>query len=222
MELTASRVNKSFGKIHVLHELDFHLPNKHKTAILGPSGSGKTTLLSVLAGLEPPDSGSVTIHGENIFTMTQEELTSFRGRHLSIVFQEFHLINALTAWENVSLPLDIREGKSSQKKAKKLAQEYLDMVGLSQRRNHYPHQLSGGEKQRVAIARALVSNPSILYADEPTGSLDENTAGEVESLMFDLIAKFGVSLLLITHNRHLASLCDTILELHHGSLAPAK
>lgn len=181
-------------------------------AILGQSGSGKTTLLSLLAGLELPDEGEVVFDGKNLSTLSADGLARLRGRSMGIIFQEYHLVPSLTARENVTLPLEILGDRNPGAKADAL----LDRVGLTPRSKHYPHQLSGGEQQRVAIARALSTSPRLLFADEPTGNLDESTAEEVESLIFSLIVEQGLTAVVVTHNRELAGRCSRILTLHLG------
>lgn len=181
-------------------------------AILGQSGSGKTTLLSLLAGLELPDEGEVIFDGKNLSTLSADGLARLRGRSMGIIFQEYHLVPSLTARENVTLPLEILGDRNPGAKADAL----LDRVGLTPRSKHYPHQLSGGEQQRVAIARALSTSPRLLFADEPTGNLDESTAEEVESLIFSLIVEQGLTAVVVTHNRELAGRCSRILTLHLG------
>ncbi len=181
-------------------------------AILGQSGSGKTTLLSLLAGLEHPDAGTVRFDGQGLRGFGIDELARLRGRNMGVIFQEYHLVPSLTARENVCLPLEIL----GEKKPGARADALLERVGLAPRAQHYPHQLSGGEQQRVAIARALVAKPRLLFADEPTGNLDEATAAEVEGLIFSLIAEEGLTAVIVTHNRELAARCARILTLHLG------
>ncbi|MDB5048384.1 MAG: transporter related protein [Fibrobacteres bacterium] len=181
-------------------------------AILGQSGSGKTTLLSLLAGLELPDEGQVLFEQQDLSNLGVDGLARLRGKSMGIIFQEYHLVPSLTARENVTLPLEIQRVRNPGAKADAL----LDRVGLSPRAQHYPHQLSGGEQQRVAIARALATDPRVLFADEPTGNLDESTAEEVESLIFSLIAEQGLTAVVVTHNQELAARCSRILTLHLG------
>ncbi len=218
MFLEATQVSKSYGGIRVLQTLDFQLQKGDTAAILGPSGSGKTTLLSILAGMEPPDSGTVVLDGLDLWSLDSEGLTAFRGSRIGIVFQDYHLIPSLTALENVSLPLEIHRRSEPHRKAREL----LDRVGLGERAKHYPHQLSGGEQQRVAMARALSTGPSLLLADEPTGSLDESTASEVEELMFGLVQELDMTMLLITHNRILSGRCAKTFTLRQGRLEKAQ
>lgn len=185
-------------------------------AILGQSGSGKTTLLSLLAGLESPDEGSIRFEGKHLGDLNADALARLRGQSMGIIFQEYHLVPSLTARENVTLPLEILREKHPGAKADAL----LERVGLAPRAKHYPHQLSGGEQQRVAIARALATGPRLLFADEPTGNLDESTAQEVESLIFSLIAEQGLTAVVVTHNRDLAARCSRVLTLHLGRFNP--
>jgi putative ABC transport system ATP-binding protein len=210
--LTARNLAKTYGATKVLHGLDMDIGEGESVAILGQSGSGKTTLLSLLAGLEQPDEGSILFQGQKLGALDVDALARVRGRSMGIIFQEYHLVPSLTAKENVSLPLEIQ----GEKQAGMRAEALLKRVGLSQRGHHYPHQLSGGEQQRVAIARALAAKPRLLFADEPTGNLDEATAAEVEALIFSLIAEEGLSAVMVTHNRELAGRCARVLTLHLG------
>ncbi|MDQ3000338.1 MAG: ABC transporter ATP-binding protein [Fibrobacterota bacterium] len=210
--LTARNLSKTYGSTRVLHGLDMEIRAGESVAILGQSGSGKTTLLSLLAGLELPDEGEVVFDGKNLSALGADGLARLRGRSMGIIFQEYHLVPSLTARENVTLPLEILGERNPGAKADAL----LDRVGLTPRSKHYPHQLSGGEQQRVAIARSLSTSPRLLFADEPTGNLDEATAEEVESLIFSLIAEQGLTAVVVTHNRELAGRCSRILTLHLG------
>lgn len=219
MILEASGISKNYYQgnqtIQVLNNLNLSVSESETVCILGRSGSGKSTLLSLLAGLDRADSGSLNLLGENLFTMNEEKLTRFRGQHLGIVFQHFHLLPHLTALENVSLPLEIL----NQKKIIQRSMELLDRVGLSNRASHLPAQLSGGEMQRVALVRALVASPDVILADEPSGSLDESNAEEVIQLLFDLIKDEKKALILVTHDLNLSSRCMRRLELNHGVLS---
>jgi putative ABC transport system ATP-binding protein len=210
--LSARNLSKAYGATRVLHALDMDINGGESVAILGQSGSGKTTLLSLLAGLESPDEGRVLFDGADLGTLSADALARLRGKSMGIIFQEYHLVPSLTARENVTLPLEILGVKNPGPKADAL----LDRVGLTPRAKHYPHQLSGGEQQRVAIARALSTGPRLLFADEPTGNLDESTAEEVESLIFSLIAEQGLTAVVVTHNRDLAGRCSRVLTLHLG------
>ena len=200
--------------IGVLEGLSLKLERGESLAIVGSSGSGKSTLLSLLAGLEPPDSGNIFFEGRDIAAMGEEEKTLLRSQKISIVFQQFHLLSHLTAHENVALKLEIAGVKDADKRAG----EALEEVGLAERKKHFPIEMSGGEKQRVAIARAMVSRPQLLLADEPSGSLDERAGKHVVELFFKLLEKSGTSLVLVTHNRTLANVCGRLLHLEQGSL----
>jgi putative ABC transport system ATP-binding protein len=199
-------------QIHALDQVSFSLSEGKSLAIVGPSGSGKTTLLSLLAGLDKPDSGSLQIAAVNMRELSEAQLARFRGETIGIVFQQFHLMPHLTALENVALPLEIL----GQPLAEQRAREALDKVGLATRAKHFPSQLSGGECQRVAIARAFVVKPKVLLADEPSGSLDNQTGEKVMDLLFSLCREFKTTLVVITHDPKLAQRCDEKIELHGG------
>jgi len=211
-------VTKSYGrddqKISVLRDLDFVARRSSTIAITGPSGSGKSTLLGLLAGLDQPDSGHILMDGLDVTGLSQSALSSFRARTIGIVFQQFHLIQTLTALENVSLPLEIAGAPD----AATLAMARLNSVGLADRASHLPSQLSGGESQRVAIARALVVKPKILLADEPSGNLDTRTGERITDLLFELVKREGTTLILVTHNEDLAARCDERFQLRDGQL----
>lgn len=216
--LRASQVHKEFSQgetaVQVLKGLELEVNQGETLAIVGQSGSGKSTLLSLLAGLDSPTSGSIELAGRALDSMSEEELAAYRAKHLGIVFQQFHLMGNLTAIENVSLPLEIARDPRAVEKAR----EALDHVGLAHRASHFPHQLSGGERQRVAIARALVIEPSLLLADEPSGSLDTATGHQVMKLLFDLVNRRNMTLILVTHNEELVQLCQRKLTLRGGKL----
>lgn len=217
-----SSVSLSLGqgstRVDILQNIDFTISQGESVAIVGPSGSGKTSLLALLAGLERPTSGVVTVASRTLNEMGEDALAAFRGAHIGIVFQNFHLIPTMTAWENVAVPLELAGVRG----AKDAARERLASVGLGERLTHYPSQLSGGEQQRVAVARALVRDPKLLIADEPTGNLDENTGARIVDLLFDLSGP-GRTLVLVTHDPTLAARCDRVLHLRDGRLhaAPA-
>ena len=187
-------------------------------AIVGPSGSGKSTLLGILAGLDTPTSGDVVINNKNIVSMSEEERAKYRSKYVGFVFQSFHLLPGLTAIENVSLPLEIKDVPNTAS----LANDYLEMVGLKNRARHYPQQLSGGEQQRVAVARAFACQPKILFADEPTGNLDQKTGAKLSNLLFELNKSQKTTLILVTHDMRLASSCDKTLNLSDGKAVPSK
>lgn len=213
--LYIEKLVKKFGDIQVIDHLNLTVKPGESVAILGQSGSGKSTLLSMIAGLLPPDSGKILFNDQSLWEKKPSEITEFRGKNVGIIFQEYHLIPSLTAAENIGLALYIHDKKNQDKN---LIHEWLHRVGLLSRKDHYPHQLSGGEKQRVAIARAFVGNPKVLLADEPTGSLDEQTAQTIEELFFELIDKTAITTLLITHNPVFAQRCQKQYRLHLGNL----
>jgi len=198
----------------LLHEIDFSIHAGESVAILGPSGSGKSTLLGLLAGLDRASSGRVFIDGVDLFALNEDARAALRGANIGFVFQSFQLLANLTALENVMLPLEI----ANRSDARVAAQAVLERVGLAQRLHHYPKQLSGGEQQRVAIARAFAPRPKLLFADEPTGNLDRATGERVIDLLFELNREQGTTLVLVTHDEHLAKRCARRLELDGGKL----
>src|SRR5215470_243970 len=214
-------VNLSLGRgaarVHILKDIDLNIGRGEAVGMVGPSGSGKSTLLMVMAGLERPDSGSVVVADQALGGLDEDALARFRGRNVGIVFQSFHLIPTMTALENVAVPLELIGAPDAQERATR----ELAAVGLSERRHHYPAQLSGGEQQRVALARALVPNPAILIADEPTGNLDETTGAEIIELLFAGHEQRGTTLVLVTHDSGLAARCDRVVRLRSGRIEPA-
>jgi putative ABC transport system ATP-binding protein len=205
------------GPVEILRGVDFDVAEGDSVAVVGPSGSGKSTLLMVIAGLERPSSGRVSVAGEVLNDMGEDALARLRGSHIGIVFQSFHLVPTMTAIENVALPLEF----AGRRDADEAARAALDSVGLSHRPDHFPAQLSGGEQQRVAIARALAPEPSIILADEPTGNLDGATGETVMDLLFALKERSGATLLLITHDRTVAARCARAIEMRDGRLVQA-
>ncbi|BEV06735.1 ATP-binding cassette domain-containing protein [Methylophilus sp. DW102] len=199
----------------ILTGLNLAVPQGERLAIIGSSGSGKSTLLGLLAGLDTTSSGKVLIAGEDIGVMDEDGRAAMRARYMGFVFQSFQLLGSLTALENVMLPLQL----AGQRDAQAIAIAALDSVGLAARATHYPKQLSGGEQQRVAIARAFAAKPSILFADEPTGNLDVATGEAIIKLLFDLNAKSGTTLVLVTHDMNLARRCQRVLNLQGGVLS---
>jgi putative ABC transport system ATP-binding protein len=209
------------GVVDVLKDISFSLAQGETAAILGRSGSGKSTLLSLLAGLDRSDRGSIALHGEIVTGKDQTELAKLRANQISIVFQQFHLLPHLTAQENVALALEISKraaGTYSLKGIKDEAAKTLNEVGLGERLTHFPSMLSGGEQQRVALARSLVTRPKLLLADEPSGSLDDETAAVVIDMLFDLVQKHAITFILVTHDTELANRCQKTFLLEHGLL----
>ena len=219
--ISLNKISKAYfqgsQRTEVLSQLSLQVESNKSVAILGQSGSGKSTLLTLLAGLDHPDFGEVSIDGQNLAQLSQDELSRFRSKTMGIVFQQYHLMNNLTALENVGIPLELQKVSHYETAAR----EALKMVGLSHRLAHFPSQLSGGECQRVAIARAIVSEPKIILADEPSGNLDDKTGEEVMSLLFRLCQDRGQTLILVTHNHELAKSCDRTLMLKGGKFIPA-
>ncbi len=202
------------GNVEILRGVDLTVNGGEAVGIVGPSGSGKTTLLMVIAGLEPVSSGEIGVAGTTLNGQNEDELARFRRDNIGIVFQSFHLIPTMTALENVAVPLEFRGARD----AMATARSHLERVGLGHRLSHYPGQLSGGEQQRVAIARALASGARILLADEPTGNLDQETGKQIIDLLFGLRKEAGATLLLVTHDRAVASRCDRIAEVRDGRI----
>ena len=214
VESLGKRVTLPSGELVILDGIGFDIARGDSVAIVGASGSGKSTLLSLLAGLDAPSSGSVTLAGEPISTLDEDGRARVRGQHVGFVFQSFQLLPSLTALENVMLPLELRGDRDVEGPAKRI----LGQVGLGERLDHYPRQLSGGEQQRVALARAFVTAPSLLLADEPTGNLDNRTGQGIIDLLFGMNAQAGTTLVLVTHDEHLATRCRRQLRLDGGRL----
>ena len=218
MLLEINQLYKSFpqaehGQIDVLKNINLEIHEGETVAVVGQSGSGKSTLLSLMAGLDRQTTGSLRLRDEEISEMSEVKLTQFRAENIGIIFQQFYLMPHLTALENVSLPLEMFGYEDYLNRAK----EALEQGGLSDREQHFPHQLSGGESQRVAIARAVVARPSILLAEEPTGNLDNETGVQVANLLFDLVKTTGMTMLLVTHNTEMAKRCSRQLTLQFGT-----
>ena len=214
--LSVEHLNKLFKSgdksVAILQDISFAIEEGSACAIVGPSGSGKTTLIAICAGLERPTEGAVLLNGTAMHSATEEELSRVRNQFVGFVFQNFQLLSSLTALENVMVPAEIR----GENHARSRAQNLLRQVGLSARTDHYPIQLSGGEQQRVAIARAFMNHPRILFADEPTGNLDNDTAREIVRLIFQLNAEAGTTLMLVTHDRELTQQADRVISLKGG------
>jgi len=216
--LNVSNLEKNYSSgsknLKVLDGVSFHIGQGETFSIVGPSGSGKTTLLGLCAGLDQSDTGSIELCGEDLMSMNEDERARLRNRKVGFIFQDFQLLPTLTAVENVSVPMELQGIKNPEKKA----MELLDKVGLSDRTDHYPSQLSGGEQQRVALARAFSNKPTILFADEPTGNLDTETSDKVEQLLFELNKESGTTLVMVTHDMELANKTQRLLRLRNGKV----
>lgn len=210
-------VKTADGDLEILHDLSFQIEHGESVAIVGASGSGKSTLLSLLAGLDLPSTGQINLMGQSLSQLDEDGRARLRGQYVGFVFQSFQLLPHLTALENVMLPLEM--AGVVQTEAKVAAYQWLEKVGLGLRVNHFPKTLSGGEQQRVALARAFINKPAILFADEPTGSLDELSGNRVIELLFELNQENSSTLVLVTHDPALAARCGRQLNLHGGRLA---
>lgn len=211
-------ITKSFGNLQVLKGIDLHIGKGEIVSIVGPSGAGKTTLLQIIGTLDRPDSGSVTVDGINVSGLSTNKLSDFRNRHIGFVFQFHQLLPEFTALENIMIPAFIAGKGRSEAEAR--AEELLQFLGLADRANHKPNELSGGEKQRVAVARALVNEPAVILADEPSGSLDTKNKAELHQLFFDLRDKFGQTFVIVTHDEQLAAITDRTIHMKDGLLMP--
>lgn len=209
-------ITKSFGSLQVLKGIDLHIEQGEVVAIVGPSGAGKTTLLQIMGTLDQPDSGSVSVDGVEVSSLSRNKLADFRNRHLGFVFQFHQLLPEFTALENVMMPALIQG--VSRKQARERAEELLHYMGLADRRTHKPQELSGGEKQRVAVARALTNRPAVVLADEPSGSLDSQNKAELHQLFFDLRREMGQTFVIVTHDEELAAITDRTIHMRDGLL----
>ncbi len=209
-------ITKSFGNLQVLKGIDLHINKGEVVAIVGPSGAGKTTLLQIIGTLDKPDSGRVVIDGVDVSNLSSKKLSQFRNQNLGFVFQFHQLLPEFSALENIMIPAFI--GGAGRKEAKQRAEELLEFMGLADRASHKPNELSGGEKQRVAVARALMNNPSVILADEPSGSLDSKNKAELHQLFFDLRDKFGQTFVIVTHDEALAAITDRTIHMRDGLL----
>jgi len=207
-------ITKSFDKLQILKGIDLLVHRKEIVAIVGPSGAGKTTLLQIIGTLDKPDSGNVVIDGVDPFRLNEKEISLFRNQHIGFVFQFHQLLPEFTALENVMIPMLIAREKATT--AEKKAKELLDFLNMSDRMTHKPAELSGGEKQRIAVARALINNPSVILADEPSGSLDTKNKEELHALFFDLRNKLGQTFIIVTHDERLATKTDRIIHMKDG------
>jgi putative ABC transport system ATP-binding protein len=218
--ITCKGISKSYRKgpnlVTPLENLSLEVPRGEFLALMGPSGSGKTTLLNLISGIDTPSSGSLEIDGDNIAAFSRRELTRWRARKVGYIFQLYHLIPVLTAFENVELPLLISNLSRAERKRK--AEAALELVGLADRSDHTPAELSGGQEQRVAIARALVADPALLVADEPTGDLDRESAGHILALLRSLAQEHGKTIVMVTHDARAAAAADRTLHLEKGKL----
>ena len=212
--ISAKNITKSFGSLQVLKNIDLKIEEGKVVSIVGASGAGKTTLLQILGTLSQPDSGLLNIHGKDPLKLNEKELAAFRNKTIGFVFQFHHLLPEFTALENVCLPGYI--ANKQRKEVETRAEELLVFLGLEDRLTHKPNELSGGEKQRVAVARALINNPAVIFADEPTGNLDSKNQEEMHDLFFSLRDKFGVTLVIVTHDREFAKMSDVIFEIKDG------
>jgi len=208
------QVSSPEGTLTILDDVSLDISRGESVALVGPSGAGKTTLLAILAGLDKPTRGRVWLCGEELTAMDEDGRARLRARRVGFVFQSFHLVQSLTALENVMLPLEL----AGETRAAAVARETLANIGLASRLSHYPKQLSGGEQQRVAIARAFVTRPEVLFADEPTGNLDTVTGERIGRLLFDLNAESRTTLVLVTHERELAGRCDRTIQIEAGKV----
>lgn len=212
------QVTTSEGELIILKPMSLQVAAGESLAITGASGSGKSTLLGIMAGLDTPSSGSVWLKGESLSAADEEGRATLRAKYVGFIFQSFQLLSGLSALENVMLPLELRGDQN----AKEIATRYLEKVGLAHRLRHYPKQLSGGEQQRVAIARAFACNPRVLFADEPTGNLDAATGQRIIELLFELNRSEGTTLVLVTHEERLASLCQKRIRIDSGEIMGAE
>ena len=214
MMIEINNITKSFGALQVLKGIDLQIGKGEVVSIVGPSGAGKTTLLQIIGTLDKPDTGTVCIDDVNVTSLSQKKLSGFRNTRLGFVFQFHQLLPEFTAIENIMIPAFIA-GKS-RKEARMRAEELLQFMGLSERASHKPNELSGGEKQRIAVARALMNNPSVILADEPSGSLDTKNKEELHQLFFDLRDKYGQTFVIVTHDESLAAITDRTIHLRDG------
>ena len=212
--IKAVNIHKSFGELEVLKGVDLTVAKGEIVSIVGPSGAGKTTLLQILGTLDKPNAGEVLVNGVDFSKLNEKELAAFRNRHIGFIFQFHQLLPEFTALENVMIPALI--ARKDNKKTTQKAKELLAYLQLSDRMEHKPSELSGGEKQRVAVARALINDPSLILADEPSGSLDSKNKDELHKLLFELRDKFGLTVVIVTHDKELAALSDRVIEMKDG------
>ena len=216
MLIQAQNIHKSYGALNVLKGVSIEIQRKEVVSIVGPSGAGKSTLLHIIGTLDKPASGLVRVNDTDINSLKDKQLSAFRNKHIGFVFQFHHLLPEFTALENICIPAYI--AKTSKEEAEKKAMELLSFLGLEQRKNHKPSELSGGEQQRIAVARALINNPDVVLADEPSGNLDTASAKELHQLFFTLREKFGQTFVIVTHNNELAGMTDRVLTMRDGMI----
>ncbi|MFW9598134.1 MAG: ABC transporter ATP-binding protein [Paludibacter sp.] len=218
--IQAQNIHKKFDSLQVLKGVDLEINKGEIVAIVGASGAGKTTLLQILGTLDKPDNGQVFINNTDISKLSDKEMSSFRNKNIGFIFQFHQLLPEFTALENVMMPALIAGTNS--KKARQAACRLLDELGLTERYEHKPAELSGGEKQRVAVARALINNPLVILADEPSGSLDSHSKDELHRLLFSLRDKLGITIVIVTHDKELALLSDRVIEMKDGQIIPSE
>lgn len=217
--IEASEIHKSYNDLHVLKGVNLHIPKGEIVSIVGASGAGKTTLLQILGTLDLPDrkkESKLFVNNTDIYALSSKELSRFRNENIGFIFQFHQLLPEFTALENVCIPAYIR--KTSEEKAEKRGKELLDFLGLLKRANHKPNELSGGEQQRVAVARSLINNPGVIFADEPSGNLDSESAENLHKLFFELRKEFGQTFVIVTHNQELADMADRKLTMVDGNI----
>ena len=214
--ITIENITKSFGSLQVLKGIDLHIDRGEVVSIVGPSGAGKTTLLQIIGTLDRPDAGSVCVDSVDVTSLSNKKLADFRNRHIGFVFQFHQLLPEFSALENVIMPALIAGIPNS--KARCRGMELLDYLGLTERMSHKPNELSGGEKQRVAVARALMNQPDVIFADEPSGSLDSQNKTELHQLFFDLRKEFNQTFVIVTHDESLAQMSDRIIHMEDGRI----
>lgn len=215
--LRVTNAQKSFGTVRVLHGVDLEIKRGERVALMGPSGSGKSTLLNCICGIEPLDRGTIKVGEHELSTLSNQELEKLRRQSIGYVFQSFHLLPTLTAFENIEFAAQL-VGMENSERIKRV-EELMDFVGLTHRKEHFPDALSGGERQRVALARALIHQPSLVLADEPTGSLDTDAGSQVLELLSSLSEKQSVAILLVTHDRASTRICDRVISMKDGVLS---
>lgn len=217
--IRVQNIVKSFGSLQVLKSIDLNIKKGELVSIIGPSGAGKTTLLQIIGTLSKPDQGSISINGQDILALNENQLSEFRNKHIGFVFQFHQLLPEFSAIENVCMPALI--ARRAKAEAEGEALKLLEYLGIAERASHRPNELSGGEKQRVAVARALINKPEVIFADEPSGSLDSKNKAELYKLLFDLRDKLGITIVIVTHDHDLAKISDRIISMEDGKIIEA-